>query len=53
MRREIYVMRCENRKGGENTRMESKRLFANCASIKVEAQANKGIGRVEEEVAHG
>lgn len=39
-------------RGGEKRRMESKRLFANRASVKVEAQANEGVGRVEE-VAHG
>lgn len=39
-------------RGGEKRRMESERLFANRASVKVEAQANKGVGRVEE-VAHG
>jgi hypothetical protein len=50
--REIYVMRCDNQKGGEKRRMVSGRLFANRASVKVEAQANKGIGRVEEAV-HG
>lgn len=32
--------------------MESERLFANRASVKLEAQANKGIGSVEE-AAHG
>lgn len=36
-RREIYVMRCNNRRGEEKRRMASERLFANRASVKVEA----------------
>lgn len=39
-------------RGEEKRRMVSERLFANRASVKVEAQANKRIGRVEK-AAHG
>lgn len=38
--------------GGEKRRMVSERLFANRASVNVEAQTNKGIDSVER-AAHG
>lgn len=51
--REGKFMSCVATEGAEDKgRMVSERLFANRASVKVEAQANKGIGRVEK-AAHG